>query len=435
MAGLSEPLYAKLKPGPGKSSKAVFANQRARLFGAMVALTADRGFEDVTVRGLAGLAGISTGTFYRHFPNAEHCFGHACEWLVRSSLRRATVAQRGCADWEAGVRAALQSILDDLSRHPRAARIVLVESCSLLPELQAGLDEEVAAFGRLLDGDPASESAVIPDPIHCGIVVGVTRVARTRMLLGELECLPGDGPELADWIIALCRMPAIDWEGPNEPVTRTPESETRLQEDLRRAIGGSPGDEDGRVLAAVAKLSIADGYAELTMPRIRAEAGVTRRYLDGRFACAEGCFLATIEAIGTHAAFRAAQAARPADDWTAGVEAAIRCLCEEIASNPSLAHLVFAEVLAPGRQGLLCRERLITLAAAGLRAALPAGQRPSQLVAEASSAALWDVVRADVAARRPGAAPRLAPILLNVALIPAVRGSGVERHLVPNLDP
>ena len=65
-----EPLraqYAKLSPGPGRRATEVAADQRARIHGAMVSLVSERGYSAVTVRELAGAAGVSTRAFYEHF--------------------------------------------------------------------------------------------------------------------------------------------------------------------------------------------------------------------------------------------------------------------------------------------------------------------------------------------------------------------------------
>ena len=63
----------------------------------MVELSAERGYEGVTVRSLTRLAGVSTRSFYKHFANAEECFAHTYDWLVQDALRRAYAARNGGA--------------------------------------------------------------------------------------------------------------------------------------------------------------------------------------------------------------------------------------------------------------------------------------------------------------------------------------------------
>ena len=59
----------RLRPGPGTPREDVLANQRQRLFGAMVASVAERGYVATTVNDLAEISGVSSRTFYDFFPD------------------------------------------------------------------------------------------------------------------------------------------------------------------------------------------------------------------------------------------------------------------------------------------------------------------------------------------------------------------------------
>src|SRR4051812_40348248 len=79
--------YEKLKPGPGKGAVDVARHQRRRIHSAMVKTVAERGYGAVTVRELARVAGVSTRTFYRHYPSKEECFLRVHQLIVRRVLR------------------------------------------------------------------------------------------------------------------------------------------------------------------------------------------------------------------------------------------------------------------------------------------------------------------------------------------------------------
>src|SRR6266576_3593372 len=64
----------RLPPGPGRPREDVLAHQRERLFGAMVASVAMRGYRATTVGDLAEISGVSSRTFYDLFPDKEACF-------------------------------------------------------------------------------------------------------------------------------------------------------------------------------------------------------------------------------------------------------------------------------------------------------------------------------------------------------------------------
>ncbi len=383
----------------------------------MVELAGDVGYERVTVRRLIGLAGVSTDTFYKHFANTEQCFAGAYESVMRHGLRHASTTWRRNRheDRETIARAVLQTVFDDLARNPKAARVVLVEAFCAGPAMQPRMRTAVGGFERLL---AVTESDRIPQLIGRGIAAGVMRVARARLLAGEVTRIGDDADRVSDWTTALLRSWAAGGDSSEwRPAPYTPESADQPH-DLTRAVRGEVGDERARILAAATKLSATHGFSELTIPGIRAEAGIARRRLDDHFEDAESCFIAAVESVVAHAAARIARAARRAEDWASGIDAAVRRLCTEVAGNPPLAHLLFVEILAPGREGLLCKERMVTDVANRMRAAAPPTHRLSAQFAEASSAAAWRTIRGGVITNRTHQVPRLAPVVLSLLLAP-----------------
>jgi AcrR family transcriptional regulator len=418
--------YAKLKPGPGRSEDEVFASQRVRLRRAMIELCAERGYEDVTVRSMTRLAGVSTRTFYKHFANAEECFVDTYQSLMQTGLRRAYAAQRGIEDWEPAIRASLRTPLKDLAGDPKAGRLLLTEAFALGPSMQARMKKEIAGFEQLLvDSFAGAPEGFAPrHDIAAGIAAGVMRVARTRLAAGREAELASVADELCDWALSfpsLC-APALEAieRSPFGSGARRNGNGNGAREDPAAAVLGGPGNEEGRILSAAAKLGAANGFAMLTVPKVRAEAGVSRRNFDARFANVGECFLAAIEALVVSAAACADKTARETSSWERWVCAGLESLCAQAAQHPQLARLTMVEIFAPGREGLERRERLVSLGAEQLRAAAPADRRPTELVAEASVAAAWRIAHAEIAAGRPGDVGRLAPVLAYVILAPTI---------------
>ena len=86
----------RLPPGPGTPREQVIANQRERLFGALVATVAAKGYEATTVGDLAELSGVSSRTFYDLYPDKRACFEEALEGDRRGDGRaRRPVGRRG----------------------------------------------------------------------------------------------------------------------------------------------------------------------------------------------------------------------------------------------------------------------------------------------------------------------------------------------------
>jgi len=389
----------------------------------MVELSSECGYEGVTVRSVTRLAGVSTRTFYKHFGNAEECFLDTYRWLMRCGLRRAYAAQTGIEAWEQAIRASLRTIVADLAKDPKAAWLVLVEGFAVGPDVQGGMREEIAGFEQLLIDSFAGAPPQVAPPreIVAGIAAGVMRVLRTSLLREESADVDELAGQLGDWVLSFPRTYAPALESlDREPFGSVRGNGGAPREGAGPAIAGGPGDEEGRMLSAAAKLGAANGFSNLTIPRIRAEAGVSRRSFDARFASAGECFLEAIETIVSSAAARAERDARGAPDWESRTCTGTEALCTEVARNATLARLAFVEIFAPGREGLQRRERLITRGADCLRRTAPPHRQPSGLVAEASVAAAWRIAHTEIAAGRPADVGRLAPVISYVTLAPAI---------------
>jgi AcrR family transcriptional regulator len=184
----------------------------------------------------------------------------------------------------------------------------------------------------------------------------------------------------------------------------------------------SPEDERALILAATAKLASKEGYATLTVPRVRAVAGVSRRSFDAHFEGVADCFLATLETLSERTLAAAAPSYLSADDWASGVHRMIVGLCRRLGRDPTFAGLAFLEVFSPDSEAIRWRCETIVKLAKRLRRGAPPTRRPSELAAEASIGAMWGVIQHFVASGRGAQLPLAAPLLSYLALAPALGG-------------
>src|SRR5688572_23692101 len=61
----------KMRPGRGNEPSESERSQRERLFGAIVALSAEQGYEATKIADLVSLAGVSRAAFYDHFKDKQ----------------------------------------------------------------------------------------------------------------------------------------------------------------------------------------------------------------------------------------------------------------------------------------------------------------------------------------------------------------------------
>jgi len=411
--------YPKLHPGPGHSAEQVVSHQRGRIILAMIDLVAERGYEHVTMDRLAQRAGVSKRTLYERFPSKDGCFLATYDLLAARSIKQVRAAQEGCDGWEERLRLAFGAWTRELAREPRAARLGLVDAFAVGPAALEHMSRAEGLFAALIEQSfaHAPDGVCVPATIVRGIVAGIARVARARLLAGRERELPDLADDFMEWALCFrCRSAAaLRRLGDPAPVSAPAAAAAGDDRHPRE-------DDRGRILDAVALLAVRDGYRRLTVPHIRLAAGVSRKRFDEHFADVRECFEATLEHRTERALAHAARVGADGRDWPGGLYRAMHALCAHIATDPVFAKLGFIEIFVPGLEGARCRARLIEHAGEGFRASAPAGQRPSELAAEASVGAAWGIVHQHVAADRAQLLPSLAGMLSFLALAPAIGG-------------
>ncbi len=416
-----EALYRKLSPGPGMSAHEVASHQRARIHGAMIEIAGDLGYDAVTVRELAQLAGVSTRAFYENFSGKEECFLATYDLIARRIAAGVVASQSGERDWQERMRLAFAAFAREIEAKPRAARVALVETFAAGPAALERMRWAEGIFEAMVSESfcRAPDGIEVPPLLVTGLVSGIARVARGRVLAARESDLPDLAEELLEWALCLRCDSAKELEELNRRSTLL----LAIAATPAAMDGREPDDDRTRILKAAAKLASSGSYAELTVPRIRVAAGVSRRSFDSLFEGVEDCFIAALEHRIGSALEQSTKARAAGRSWAGGVYRAIATLCVKVARDPLLAKLGFSEVFAPGLNGMHCRERLVQATATLLRDEAAAEQQPSQLAAEASVGAIWGVMHHHVVNGRAQQLPWIAATLSCLALAPAVGAS------------
>ncbi|HWI97288.1 MAG TPA: TetR/AcrR family transcriptional regulator [Solirubrobacterales bacterium] len=382
----------------------------------MIELVAERGYNAVSVEKLTRHARVSKRDFYKLFAGKEECFLTAYDVIVSDSVRGIVAATEGEEEWRERLRLGFLAFADQISGNPERARLALVEvftagavAVERMQRTNQLFEALVAKNLAFADGSPR-----LPPLVVKGIVAGGSRLARARLLSGHSRQLALDGDELMEWALSFCDDDVVRLRGLGAAgVSPLPEAVPLMPLDDERAL----------ILAATAKLASREGCAMLTVPRIRAAAGVSRRSFDTHFEGAANCFLATLESLSDRTLAAAAPSYFTADDWASGVHRMIAGLCWHLARDPIFAGLAFLEVFSPGPETIQWRCEMIAKLAARLRRGAPPTRRPSEFAAEASIGAMWGVIHHFVATGRGAQLPSAVPALSYLALAPALGGA------------
>jgi AcrR family transcriptional regulator len=398
-------------------------HQRARLHEAMVELAAEHGYNAFSVAALVKRARVSKRDFYKRFSGKEECFLATYDIIVNHSLRGIHAAVEGEEEWRERLRLGYLAFAGQIAGNPEAARLALVEAFAA----GAGAVKRMLHTNQLFEALVAKSlaraegSPRLPRLLVKGIVAGCGRVARARLLSGNPRQLTLDGDELMEWTLSFCGDDAARLSGlgaagaPPLPAT---------------AAEPPYGDERAMILSATARLASKEGYATLTVPRVRAAAGVSGHSFYAHFDGVADCFLATLEILSDRTLAAAEPFYLTAEDWPSGVHRMIAKLCQYLAGDPDFANLAFREVFSPGPEAIRWRSEMIARLAAMLRRGAPPNQQPTVFAAEASIGAMWGVIHHFVAKGSGEQLPIAAPVLSYLALAPAIGGAAAVDAIV-----
>lgn len=396
----------RLAPGPGAERETVRQNQRERLFAALVATVAERGYEATRIEDLVELSGVSRRTFYSHFADKRECFCAALEALVGDGVALVRANYDGEGDWEAGVRGGLAAFLQLLVTQPAAAKVCFAEIYAAGPEAVAILEGAFDRFGAIVEGGLAGvpEMAGMPTELVGALLGGLRNLIQSRLLAARSQSLGELAGPLFSW--------ALSYRPPPQP--------------LRRPRRGGPivpmpaGEEEvaERILWALATEASEHGYPETTVAQIAARAHVSLATFYSYFEGKEAAMLAALDSGTSRLLAAMLPAYRRGADWPHGVRLALGAMLNFSRSEPGFARLAAVEVYGAGPAALAARERTM----AGLRELISSGLEleptASPLAAEAIAASIRALVYAQLRRRGAAALPEIAPLATYVALCP-----------------
>jgi AcrR family transcriptional regulator len=158
------------RPPLNSVSRFVVHDQVDRIFGAVAATVAEKGYPAMTLDDIAKSAGASLTTFYQHFDGKEQAFLAAYDSAMAQAEAAALPPLRWSRSWEQGVRAALEAYLSFWAAEPQWARIAIVD---VLTAGQPGLahrDRANGLFEQILQ--PGVERAPEAGPLAVEAIGG-----------------------------------------------------------------------------------------------------------------------------------------------------------------------------------------------------------------------------------------------------------------------
>lgn len=397
----------KLQPGRRLPPEEVARNQRERLFAALVAVVAEKGYEGTRVEDLLELSGVSRSAFYAHFSDKEECLVAALQAFVGPTVGSIFTGDGPPPD-EARAREAFQALIELIVDQAAAARMCLVEIYAAGPraieEIDRTTDGVQAFVSATLEQVPGRES--IPAEIVRAVVGGVRKVIHTRLYRGDEEELIELIPPMWDWIAA--------YTPPPEPLRRPRNKPARN--------GGPPDGYDpaDRILRALAAVVAEKGYPAMTIGDIAARASISLSTFYANFADKEEAMLAAVDSGSAQMLATTLPAFRRAPDWPHAVRGAFGAMFAFCAAEPAYTTLGAVDVYAAGRRALEQRDQVMTSMEALLVPGFERNPQASPIAAEAIGGAIYSMIYDQVKRGGAESMQEIAPLATYVTLAPFI---------------
>jgi AcrR family transcriptional regulator len=400
----------KMSPGRGNPPEESDRSQRERLFGAMVALSAEQGYEATKIADLVKLAGVSRAAFYEHFKDKQECLLAAVDALVEPTIALIEGAE-DAPTGEARVRQAVEAFLGLVARQPAASKAVFVEIYAAGREGEAEIEKVLDTFERfgVAQLNEIKGRKGTPGQMVRAMLGGFQKVIQKRLYSDEADQLPRLAEDIATWGLSYPAPP-----GPLEGPKRRGRKAKSFAE--RQAVAHPP----ERVLRALAAIVAEKGYSATTVAEVVERAGTSQRVFYGHFENKEGAFLAALDSGSAQMLGTVLPAFRRAKSWEESVRAAYEAMFSFGIEEPEYTTLGAVEMYTVGRRALQTRDGVME----GLEALLVPGYKlkpdTPPIAAEAIGGAVYALIYDQVKNKGPESLPELAPMATYMTLAPFI---------------
>jgi AcrR family transcriptional regulator len=188
-------------------------------------------------------------------------------------------------------------------------------------------------------------------------------------------------------------------------------------------------DERERLFVALAELVDENGYEDVAGEQAAERAGLAPGAFARHFDSVEQCVLGAFEATAEQAYAVSADAyVQTQGSWAEAVHAALAQLLEFLAGCPELTRMCIVEALYAGSPALEHRDHVLARFADFLEPGYAQSPSPPpEVVSEAISGGVYELIRAQAVERRLEALPAALPEATVIALSPFVGSAEAER--------
>jgi AcrR family transcriptional regulator len=206
-----------------------------RLLEAMLLVSGERGYEQISVQDVVERASASRATFYKYFDDKEDCFVQAYSGAADWLYKRLISAAKRQPTWREGLRAGMAELLEFCANQPTLARALLVEPHAAGGAALVEHDRIMERLANAIDGARREVSSrQAPPAVTATFMVGaIETLVRAKLMSDEPETAPEMLPGLLHFVVMqyygedaaweeLTSAPLATWASRRAAATRIP---------------------------------------------------------------------------------------------------------------------------------------------------------------------------------------------------------------------
>ena len=199
--------------------------KRTRVLGAVVHLTLDQGYQELTDPQIAQFAGMSTESFHKQFPDKRACYLAVIDAFIDESVAAIAASAARGSSWEEAAYLGVKAGVEHFAAHPGLVKMAFVDLFEVGPAVVESLSRTLGRLSTLLR-ESAPEPVRAPLLAHEAIVGGVWAVIGSYAVRKRVKYLPS----LIDHIAFIVLAPYV---GPKVAAQTIDSSRRRLCEEAR----------------------------------------------------------------------------------------------------------------------------------------------------------------------------------------------------------
>jgi AcrR family transcriptional regulator len=175
--------------------------KRARVLGAVVHLTLDEGYIELTDPQIAQFAGMSTESFHKHFPSKQECFVAVVDEFVEETIETIVAAAARAESWPEAAYLGVKAGIDHCAAHPGLTKMAFVDIFDVGPVVTECIGRTLGKLATMLQ-ESSPEPRRAPLLAHEAVVGALWAIIGNYATPKRVKYLPSLVDHLAFLVIA-----------------------------------------------------------------------------------------------------------------------------------------------------------------------------------------------------------------------------------------